>query len=357
MADIFKITKAKITQTFARTGGKASGGKMTRLRCGGLSNAENTLFSSKEEWSISIGTSVGIIPTLFYVKPKKQGKNNQNSVKIRELNLSQPPHPNLCKNFDKSQSLFKIIEHYCPKWTSTKNPSERKSIAQEILTDFLMLEDKYSKRGLLVLLQPDSKFQLQTLTVNNHITSSVLIESAINHLGHLSIFENVTDFLNKWESYQNNVKVEKDIEQKRDDLERIGFECYFKDEGVDSPASKLTIIKDNSKIEFNIDIELKHEAKSFFRKKEASNIKKYPRLPILIIANKDSSDEPLHQQLLHPTISLTKLLQTLSAKKISALPILRALDEEIERLNRIVDQESNDLELIKTKRATKKKSA
>mgnify|MGYP006898467167 CR=1 FL=1 len=356
MAEVFKIANAKITQTFARTRGRASGGKMTRLRCGGLSVDQEKLFSSKSEWSIAIGTSLGIIPTLHYVKPKAQGKNNQNSIKLRELSLTKPPHPQVCPNFDKDKSLFDIIRYYCPSWTVTEAPPDRTSIAREFATDFLMLEDKYSNRGLLVFLEPGSKFQLHTLTVNGSTSSPVLVESALNHLARLKIYENVDAFLGRWKEFLDHSGVEKDIEQKRDDLERIGIECYFKAAGVDSPASRLTIASADRKIEFNIDVELKHDAKRFFNKKEASNTKKYPRLPILIMANSDTSNEPLHQQLIHPTISLKKLVDTLSASKISALPILKSAKEEIDRLSAIVDQESVGLKTLKKRKKKSRKA-
>jgi hypothetical protein len=355
MSDVFKISNSKITQTLARTKGQASGGKMTRLRCGGLSLEQEKLFSSKSEWSIAIGTSLGIIPTLYYVKPKAQGNNNQNSIKIRELKLTSPPHSKICPNFDRNKSIFEIINYYCPNWQIINKPQNRPSIAQEFQADFLMLEDKYSNRGLLVFLQPGSMFQLQTLTINGNAASSVLIESALNHLASLQLYENVGKFLERWQTFLEHSRVEKDIEQKRDDLERIGVECYFKAAGVDSPASRLTIWSTDRKIQFNIDIELKHDAKRFFNKKEASNIGKYPRLPILIIANIDTSKEPLHQQLLHPTISLHKFVSTLSSSKLSALPILRSAEEEIERLTRIVDQESLNVKILNKRKKKSKK--
>jgi hypothetical protein len=147
--------------------------------------------------------------------------------------------------------------------------------------------------------------------------------------------------------YSEKSTVEKDIEQKRDDLERLGFECYFKSTGVDAPASKLTIKRGSKTIEFNIDIELKHDAKRFFNNREASNIKKYPRVPLLVLANLDTSNETPEQKLLHPTVSIDSLLTTLQQNLTSALPLLNSAKEELERLNEIVNKEAGDIKKIK----------
>lgn len=356
MEAIFKYTGAKITQTHALTKGKGyTGGKMTRLRCGNLTPKQEVLFSSKKEWSIAMGTEWGIIPTLFYVKPKAQGKNNQNSIKIRELNIqAKGKLPSRCPNFDSKNPLFDIIRHYCPEWKIAENPKDRPSIFREFHADFLMLEDRYSKRGLLILYNPEKKIQLSTLSLKSNMKSK-LIESINYHLAKIGFIDNVEEFLKRWYEYISQAVDEKAIEQKRDDLERIGIEAYFKRSGVDAPATKIILIIGSRKIEFNIDVELKHDASIFFKKTEASNIRKYPHLPLLIICNKDSSNESDEQYILHPTISLLDLFTTLRKELVTALPILRVTEEEIARLNAIVDAEAKDIKKIPIKDRKKTK--
>ena len=266
--------------------------------------------------------------------------------------------PELCPNFDRRESLFDIIRHYCPDWTVTQSPPDRPSIFQEFVLDFLLLEDKYSKRGLIVIFPTNKQLLLKTLTVNEKSISSTLVDSIVIHLSKLRLYENVSEFLAKWKRYVALSTVEKDIEQKRDDLERVGIECYFKSPGVDAPASRLKLATPERVVEFNIDIELKHDAKRFFTRAEATNIRKYPRLPILIIANSDSSSEPTEQQLLHPTISLSSLLACLDSNLVSAIPLITTAEQEIERLNSIVAKEAGDIEKLgdSKKPALKKKN-
>lgn len=303
MTNLNKFYEAKITETRALTRGKASGGAMTRLRCGGLSEEQESLFSEKEEWSIAILSEFGIIPTLFYVKPKHQGKNNQNSVKKRKLEITSPgKRSDICPNFNNELSIFEVVNHYNPDWEVTKNPKEFPSIINEFSTMIFFLEDKYSNRGLILIFNPQRQIPLLSI-------SSTLRNSISYHLAKINSTEDASQFIERWHDYLIKSSEENDIEQKRDDLERLGIQCYFKRKGVDSPASKITLKIEDRTLEFNMDVELKHDLNNFFRKSEASNIKKYPRLPMLIMSNV-STYEPTnpYQEYIHPTISLLELI-------------------------------------------------
>ncbi|MBK7889294.1 MAG: hypothetical protein IPJ84_00125 [Bdellovibrionales bacterium] len=334
--------------------GTQSGGSLTTLIFDRKQDS-TSFFASKTEWSVAVQTDWGIIPTLFTIKPKEHNRNQHTRIHKRIVELPEDHiPPKICANFDRKNSLFDIIKHYAPEWKISRGPS--KNIAFEADVSFLMLEDRFSNRGLLVLYDPKKNMPLKRLGVNASIVNEAVIDSVLYHVAKLSLYENAKSFVSSWQDYTSAASEESYLEQKRDDLERIGFACCFRRrKGVDSPASTVRIQTKNSVIEFNIDVELKHDAKRFFNKNEAKDIRKYPRLPTLILANTDTSKESEIQQILHPTLSLETLLKRVQDRMIDALPLVHSAEQEIERLNQIVLAESMDIKKL-GKRGSRKNS-
>lgn len=345
MTKFFNFPGAKITETRAATRGEASGGNMTRLRCGKLPDEIQQLFDGKVEWSVAILSEYGIIPTLFYVLPKKQSKNNQSSLKKRKLEIVSPgKRPDLCTNFNNELSVFQVINHYCPDWDIRTNPPETPSIVNEFVANLFFMEDGFSNRGLIMIHDPNRSIPLLSL-------EPTLKQSASYHLANLNTRENAGAFIDRWHDFLLHSTEENDIEQKRDDLEKLGIQCYFKRQGVDSPASKVVLKHENRDLEFSIDIELKHDSKSFFTKKEASNIQKYPRLPMLIISNLSSAtttDE--YQKYIHPTLSLLEFITYFKKNPLSYMAMVQG-DAGAEKIKLVFNPKSN-FDRLQQKRLT-----
>ena len=360
-----KISNASISWVKAKLRkDDRSGGPMPRLLMKPTAE-QRDFFQSIEHWSVAISTSWGILPTRFWIRPRNYGTVGHN-VFIREMSRFEDRiiPPEICVNFDLRSSILDVIRHYCPEWDLTSANFRR--VEQELHTDLFLVKEPYSKRGLLILHNPNDKRTLENLSITSSIQNPHLMESFFLHLAKLRLYENVEVFLKNWLFFVNKSialsRDERDLEQKRDDLERLGLRCYFyRPKGIDSAATKVTLLRRNaSPVEFNIDVESKFDAQNFFVKSEAGNSKKYPRLPIIVISHADSSLESSEQYFPHQVISLHKLLTYLSESPLRMFPVTHSARDEIRRLeelvaeeNKILQREANDVEPIKRRKRKK----
>lgn len=341
-----------------------SGGPMPRLLMKPTPE-QRDFFQSIEHWSVAISTSWGILPTRFWVRPRNYGTVGHN-VFIREMSRFEDRiiPPEICVNFDLRSSILDVVRHYCPEWDLTDAAYRR--VEQELKTDLFLVKEPYSKRGLLILHNPADLRPLENLSITYSIQNSYLLESFFLHLAKLRLYENVEVFLKNWLFFvEKSIALsrdERDLEQKRDDLERLGLRCYFyRPKGIDSAASKVTLLRRNSPaVEFNIDIESKFDAQNFFVKSEAGNSSKYPRLPIIVLCHEDSTSERSDQYFPHQVVCLKKLLSYLSESPLRMYPVthtareeIRRLEEMVEEENRILQTEASDTDLIKRKKRKK----
>jgi hypothetical protein len=361
-ANTIKISGASISWVKAKLRKEdRSGGAMPRLLMKPTSE-QRDFFQSIEHWSVAISTSWGILPTRFWVRPRNYGTVGHN-VFIRETSQFEERiiPPEICVNFDLRSTIPDVINHYCPEWDISRTAYRR--VDQELQTDLFLVREPYSNRGLLILHNPADKRPLENLSITNSIQNSHLIESFFLHLARLRLYETVETFLKNWLFFIDKSislsRDERDLEQKRDDLERLGFKCYFyRRQGIDSAATKVTLLRRNaSPVEFNIDVESKFDAQNFFVKGEAGNSKKYPRLPIIVLCHADSSAEDSDQYFAHQVIGLRKVLSYLSESPLRMYPVTYSAKEEILRLeaivaeeNRILKREADDTLPIKRKK-------
>jgi hypothetical protein len=212
-------------------------------------------------------------------------------------------------------------------------------------SDVYRVKEPYSGRGMLVLHDPNRKTPLKKLGCSALLRNEAMLDSIRHHLARVRLYGNIESFLREWkyfvEKSREISKDERDLEQKRDDLNRIGIKCYFyRRKGVDSAASKVTILREiGNPIEFNIDIESKLDAGEFFRPGDAGNRKKYPRLPVLILCHEDNSNQHPEQYYPHPVLCINDLLQILIDSPMEMYPIITVAETEIERLHAVIQEE------------------
>jgi hypothetical protein len=281
-----------------------------------------------------------MLPTRYWVRPKskKYGSTGHNAfIKDKTKFEDRIIPPEICPNFDPQNSIYDVIEHYCPKWSRTRTSNKR--IERELKCDVLLIFEPFSKRGMLVLSDPRSRSKELlglSFTKNNynpHIASSIY-----HHLAKIRIRDDIRQFIGNWKYFVEKSiersRDERDMEQKRDDLERIGIKCFFyRKKGVDSTASKVTLKRDDgTDVHFNVDIESKFSAASFFRRSEAGDIEKYPRLPVLILCHADDSNQNSEQYFAHPIFCIRDFLMYIEGNPIRTDTIAAAIQDEIDRL-------------------------
>jgi hypothetical protein len=328
-SNFFKVKKTsfKLKRANSRTGIQLGGSLPTLIFEFEDKLAGENFLRSKKEWSVAIQSDSAVIPTLFYLRPKHHNKNQHS--RMRKDKFVPNGFLKACPNFDKKLSLAEVVAVYCPDWEVRRSPS--KNIQFEFDATAVLIEDQYSKRGLILLCQ--QKDTIQTLSYVSTSKNSELLSSILRGIARIGMYQDALSFINTLKLYVESSNEESDLVQKRDDLARLGIECFFKRKGVDSPGSVISILsKTGKRLEYNIDIELKHDAARFFTAKEASNQKKYGRLPTLIVANLATNNLTQTQSIIHPVICLKNLLQDCSLRKIDISLKTISIQGEISRL-------------------------